>query len=301
MSRGFALPPHADSEELKRSRDAAEELFKEQRRDEGPRVFEAACAEVEQDVRHALAVTDDLLGLSGDTLRDDPLLFQMLRNFCGPPISEEDLWTLVGGPKFKRVPAEYADETAEVISLVIDSVRFPWVRAGRRPTQTEREMAVLATTTLVTSRVVATSRRGSASVRQERAVAAVLAQSGFALDESRRAIRVLDDLRRGHFSRERVIAQAKCDVPVRLRDGRLLALECKVSNGPKNGWKRVSREVGGKAESWRQHFGTQIVTGVVLAGVFDLSCLVAVQENQHVTLFWEHSLGRLADFLRTAV
>jgi hypothetical protein len=46
MSRRFALPPHASREELKRSRDIAEELFKEQRRDEGPRAFEAVCAEV---------------------------------------------------------------------------------------------------------------------------------------------------------------------------------------------------------------------------------------------------------------
>jgi hypothetical protein len=297
MSRRFAPPPHASSEELKRARDVAEELFKEQRREEGPRAFEAVCAEVEREVRHALEVTDDLLGLTGGTLREDPLLFQMLRNFCGPPISEEDLWTLVGGPKFKRVPDAYADETAEVISLVIDSVRFPWVRASRRPTVTERDMAILATTTLVAARVLATNRRGSASVRQEHEVAAILAASGFTLDESRSAIQVLDDLNRGHFSRERVIGQAKCDVPVRLRDGRLLALECKVSNGPKNGWKRVNREVGGKAESWRQHFGSQIITAVVLAGVFDLSCLVAAQESQHVALFWEHSLDRLSEFL----
>jgi hypothetical protein len=300
MSRRFASPPHASSDELKRARDVAEELFKEQRRDEGPRAFEAVCSEVEREVRHALEVTDDLLGLTGDTFREDPMLFQMLRNFCGPPISEEDLWTLVGGPKFKRVPDAYADETAEVISLVVDSVRFPWVRAARRPTAMERDMAILATTTLVASRVLATNRRGSASVRQEHAVAATLAASGFVLDESRRAIQVLDDLNRGYFSRERVVAQAKCDVPVRLRDGRLLALECKVSNGPKNGWKRVNREVGGKAESWRQHFGAQIITGVVLAGVFDLSCLVAAQESQHVTLFWEHSMDQLSEFLVSA-
>ena len=300
MSRRFTSPPHASNEELKRARDVAEELFKEQRRDEGPRAFEAVCAEVEREVRRALEVTGDLLALTGDTLREDPMLFQMLRNFCGPPISEEDLWTLVGGPKFKRVPDAYADETAEVISLVIDSVRFPWVRAARHPTVTERDMAILATTTLVASRVLATNRRGSASVRQEHAVAAILSASGFVLDESRSAIRVLDALDRGSFSRERIVAQAKCDVPVRLRDGRLLALECKVSNGPKNGWKRVNREVGGKAEAWRQYFGAQIITGVVLAGVFDLSCLVAAQESQHVALFWEHNMDQLSEFLTSA-
>lgn len=161
-------------------------------------------------------------------------------------------------------------------------------------------MAILATTTLVASRVLATNRRGSASLRQEHAVAATLSASGFVLDESRSVIRVLDALDRGCFSRERIVAQAKCDIPVRLRDGRLLALECKVSNGPKNGWKRVNREVGGKAEAWRQYFGAQIITGVVLAGVFDLSCLVAAQESQHVALFWEHNMDQLSEFLASA-
>ena len=39
---------------------------------------------------------------------------------------------------------------------------------------------------------------------------------------------------------------AKRDVPVRLRDGRLLAIECKVSNGAKNSWKRLNREIAGR-------------------------------------------------------
>ena len=300
MSKRFATPPRSTREDLAASRAQAEALFKELRRDEGPRTFETICADVDPIVRQALVATGDLLSLTGDVFRADPLLFQILRNFCGPPISEEDLWTLVGGPKFKRVPPDYADETADVISLVIDPVRFPWVKDHRPPTSIELEAAVLATTTLVASRIIATNRRGSASSRQEAAVAAVLESSGFAFDKSRAAIRALDDLARGSFSRERAVTGAKCDVPVRLRDGRLLALECKVSNGPKNSWKRVNREVGGKAETWRQQFGMQVVTGIVLAGVYDLACLVAAQDSQNVVLFWEHDLTPLADFLELA-
>jgi hypothetical protein len=300
VSKGFIVPPRSTSTELASARDHAEALFKEQRKNEGPRAFEAVCTQVEPTVREALAATGDLLSLTGDVLLNDLLLFQVLRNFCGPPISEEDLWTLVGGPKFKRMPPQYADETADVISLVIDSVRFPWVKERRKPTLTEKEAAILATTTLMASRIIATNRRGAASSRQEATVARVLESSGFNLNESRSPIRAFDDLTRGSFSRERPVAGAKCDVPVRLRDGRLLALECKVSNGPKNSWKRVNREVGGKAESWRQQFGMQVLTGVILAGVYDLSCLMTAQENQHVTLFWEYDLTPLSDFLDQA-
>lgn len=66
---------------------------------------------------------------------------------------------------------------------------------------------------------------------------------------------------------------------------------------PKNGWKRVNREVGGKAERWRQQFGSQIVTGVVLAGVLDVACLKAAQDGQNVVVFWEHEVSPLKEFV----
>lgn len=295
MPRGFSPSPQWSTSELKAGRDRSEAIFIEERRAEGPRKFAAVCDEVRPVVRDALDRTGDLLKLSGATLAANPELFQVLRNFCGPPISEEDLWTLVGA-KFKRMRPDLADDTAAVISLVIDPVRFPWVEARRPPTEYEREAAILATTVVLASRMIGTKRRGNASVRQEAAVAAVLEGAGFALDDRRDPITVPDALERGHYSHERLVAGAKCDVPVRLYDGRLLAVECKVSNGPKNGWKRVVRETGGKAETWRQYFGAQVVSAVVLAGVFDLSCLESAQRG-HVAIFWEHDLRPLAEFV----
>lgn len=285
--------------ELKQARDHAEHLFKAKRNEEGPEAFKDVCSEIEPKVRAALDATDNLRALTGDPLKADPLLFQTLRYFCGPPISEEDLWTLVGGPKFKKMREEWADDTAEVIAPVIDPVRFPWVLEERNPTQHELETAVTATTVILANREVATGRRGTASAEQEAAVGAVLGASGFTFDVVRTAIEYPDNLERGHYSKERKVGDAKCDVPVRLHDGRLLALECKVSNGPKNGWKRVAREVCGKAEAWKTKYGTQVVTAVVLAGVFDLKCLKDAQD-QGVMLFWQHDLAPLHDFVVSA-
>ncbi|BCB85731.1 XamI family restriction endonuclease [Phytohabitans suffuscus] len=299
MAIGFTQPLRWTREELLSGRNKAEALFVEERREEGPRRFAAVCADIEPVVRGALDLTNNLRNLSGETVKSDPTLFQTLRYFCGPPISEEDLWTLVGGPKFKKLPDDWADETAAVISLVLDPVRFPWVELDRDPTEIEREKAVLSTTVLLASRLIGTRRRGSASLRQEAAVGKILHDAGYDFDATRAAITVLDSLPRGHYSKERKVAEAKCDVPVRLRDGRLLAVECKVSNGPKNGWKRVVREVGGKAEIWRQVFGKQVITAVVLAGVFDLSCLEQAQRG-HVMILWEHDLTPLIEFVNRA-
>ena len=105
---------------------------------------------------------------------------------------------------------------------------------------------------------------------------------------------------RGTFSRERGLGGAKCDVPVRLRDGRLLAIKCKVSIGPKSGWERMNHETGGKAETWRRHFGSQVITAVVADSVFDLGCLVQAEDRQGVTIFWEHDLAPLERFLADA-
>lgn len=127
-----------------------------------------------------------------------------------------------------------------------------------------------------------------------------LEEAGYTRDPGRTPVVFTDDMARGSWSRERVVAGAKCDVPVRLPCGRLLALECEISNGPKNSWKRLNREVGGKADRWRGHFGTgQVLTGAVLAGVFDLACLVAAQDAG-ATVFWEHDLAPLRDFVRVA-
>lgn len=299
MPQAFAEPPRWSEEELRAARAESERRFTMLRREEGPNAFARTCAVVRPQVEAALAASNDLLALTGDVFRADPASWQVFRYVCGPPISQEDLWTLVGGPKFRTVPLAYADDTAEALRLVIDSVRFPWVAEGRAPSEEERRAAVMATTVLRSAQLLGTTRRAESSLRQEDATAAALNQAGFQLDPHRQQLRVLDELQRGTFSRERKIAGAKCDVPVRLRDGRLFAVECKVSNGPKNGWKRVNREVGGKAEGWRQKFGSQILTGVVLAGVFDLSCLVTAQDGG-VVLLWEHDLAPLADFVGRA-
>lgn len=279
-------------------RAAAQANFVAERQEEDPRAFESVCEEVLQDVLDALRQTNDLLALTGELFVGDSELFQILRNFCGPPISEEDLWTMVDH-KFKRVPAGAEERTAETIRSVLDRVRFPWVYEGRPPTREEREKAVQSTVILVASRTMATSRRGESSRRQEGAVSSALEAAGFTLHEGG-DIEFMDDLPRGTFCHEKKVGGAKCDVPVRLRDGRMLAIECKVSNGPKNGWKRVNREVGGKSVTWANGFGANLITAVVLAGVFDYSCLARAQDEQNVALFWEHDLRPLTDFISRA-
>jgi len=274
VTGGFLAPPVWTVEQLRTERDRAEDLFRIERRGEGPERYAATFGEVAPVVADALTRA----GLWGPDLEkallDDDRLWHLLRCFCGPEISEEDFWTLVG-KKFRRMPESVAVDAASVLTELVDPFRMPWLAESREPTEAELRAAILATTTLIAHQRLRTERRGSAAKSQEDEVADALLGAGFArqLSEDRQTIRLIDDLPRGLFAREQKIADAKCDVPVRLFDGRMLAIECKVSNGPKNSWKRLLREVGGKADKWRVSFGHHFITGAVVAGVFDLKCL----------------------------
>lgn len=293
----FIPPPLWTREQLKASRDVSEAAFRDEWRRRGPDAVVAACDVLRPQIESLLEATDGLRRIDGDVFRDDPYVWQLLRYVCAPVLSEENFWTLVGSSKSKRVAPQYADDAAQVISLVLDPVRFPWVTEGREPTPQESHAAILSTVVLLAAQRVGTGARGDASRHQEAAVGSVLARAGYTLDQSKSKIEVIDDLARGSYSAERHLAGAKCDVPVRLRDGRLLAIECKVSIGPKNGWKRLNRETGGKAKAWREEFGARVVTGAVINGVFDLGCLAQAQDKYGVTIFWEHDLDELFRFI----
>lgn len=292
-------PPRWSDSELEAQRANSEARFIAERTGEGAVGFYAAWDRVDLLVRAAMDITGNLRSIRGSDLVRHKDLWHVLRYFCAPPISEEDLWTLVG-QKFANVRAGFADKTAAAFLSVVDGRRFPWVEDKRDPSPIELELAIRATTVLMAHESLKTSRRGSASKAQEDQVAAALEVAGLTLDPSRTAVFPggLDEMARGTYARERKFAGAKCDIPVRLSDGRVLALECKVSNGPKNGWKRLQREVGGKAEIWTREFGKSVITGAVLAGSFDLSCLQKSQNVQGVFIFWQHDLNQLIEFVQ---
>jgi hypothetical protein len=105
----------------------------------------------------------------------------------------------------------------------------------------------------------------------------------------------------GEFCGETRLAGTRADVVVRLRDARVLAIECKVSNSAVNSYKRVVHDTGGKAATWYRELGAaQVISGAVLGGVFAPANLQDVQNNKGVALFWQHRLRDLADFVKRA-
>lgn len=285
-------------DELKAERDAAEALFIKARREAGPLAFAEMFERVRPLVSDLLERTDYGRDLGPVPLLENPALGWPLRYLTGPPISDDDLMVLIGGGRLSltRPNADRAEAAADAVRLLLDPVRFPWVAEEREPTEAEKYAALVGTALLMATERLRTERRGSESVAQEAAVADALEAAGYQRVELGKGAEIsfVDDLARGTFTRETRVYGDKCDVPVRLHDGRLLLLECKVSNSGKNSWKRLEREVGGKYDRWRAGLGAKsCVVGAVLAGVFDLATLVKAQKPG-LGIFWQHRLDHLA-------
>jgi hypothetical protein len=294
-------PPRSTEKQLENDRLEALAAFITERGQEGTKAYQATFDEIEPVVRRLFEATADLRDFRGDVFRNNPEFLPAARYLAGPPISADDLETLVGGRLGRRAPSpDVAGRVAGVLRSAWDPIRFPWLAEERGPRGGERLSAIRWTTGIWAIERLRTQRRTESSRRQESAVAGALINAGFEEGPRLRIIDMLDALPRGTFTREVTLAGSKCDIPVRLHDGRLLALECKVSNSALNSVKRLIRETGGKARAWRNAFGLQAITGAVLAGVYKLGNLLDAQENYGIAIFWELRLRALQQFVAQA-
>lgn len=143
--------PVWSSAELERDRREAEGVFRRERMEEPREVYLRVLAEFETQVSRLLDVTGDLTKL-GETEPATPVIQQVLehnellraaRYLTAPPISEDDLKTLVEAssltPRRLAADPDLLRRVAEVLMAGIDCRRFPgWNSSGPRPQRSER-------------------------------------------------------------------------------------------------------------------------------------------------------------------
>lgn len=303
MAARFPEPRRWSELELEVARIDAISDFVRRRAAEGSTAYRSAFSKAKAEVERLMHATSNLTSLdSGAAFLADPTLINVARYLDGPPVSADDLAVVAEVSRNPtRIDGSGATAIARVVRAGLDAERFPWLNATpmRQPTGDELDIAVRWTAGLWAVQLTATKLRGESASRQENAVKALLTAVGFG-EVKRRRIDTPADLAPGTFCPEALVAGAKCDVPVALRNGRLLLIECKVSSSAVNSVKRLNRETGGKAELWRAAFGAQASTAAVLAGVFRLGNLTQAQNDQRIYLYWERDLTPLADFVGTA-
>jgi hypothetical protein len=227
------------------------------------------------------------------------------RYLGAPPISEDDLKTLadtVLTPRALATDPAGAGRVRDTVLAALDPHRFPWIKAGRPPSAEEVERAVTSSAVLAAAREVEMHRRSTSKELQEGAVKEFLAGIEFKEVAARDIPMLTAAPQPGEFCGEARLAGTRADVVVRLLDGRVLAIECKVSNSSVNSYKRLVHDTGGKAATWYQQLGSaQVIPAAVMSGVYSVANLEDVQNNKRVALFWQHRLRDLADFVRQAV
>jgi hypothetical protein len=226
---------------------------------------------------------------------------RVVRYLASPLISADDLKVLseassLAPTKIKADP-DMARTIVDTVMLGLDRARFPWVSEDREPTDAEREVAIVSTTAMVASQIVQTARRNEAKDEQEGVVAELLKQNDFTQVKTRTVTNVSHFPNIGEFCMESLFGGDKADLVVRLWDGRIMPIECKVSNSSTNSVKRLNREAAKKAASWIQAFGTAtIIPAAVLSGVFKVHNLETAQ-SEGLTIFWAHRLDGMIDFV----
>lgn len=297
-----AKPPVWTDQQLEQSRSDAIAVFQKVRMEEPLDRYLDEYEEVRQTVEAVLEATVDLSELrehARDVLSEADSL-EVVRYLSGPPISADDLKVLAVAslaPGRLRGDAVMAARVVNTLLLGLDRARFPWVTEEREATPAEREAAVVATSTMISYRRTLTARANESKQEQEGAVSDFLeSECGFTKVATREVITHGDAPRKGHFCGEALFGTRKADLIITLWDGRIMPIECKVSNSSTNSKKRLNNDAAVKARIWLGEFGTQLVVpAATLSGVFNLRNLKTAQE-EGLTIWWAHVLTPLRTF-----
>lgn len=297
-------PPRWSESEFAEQIARATEIFKDERIGEPLELYSNLFDEYRDPVESLLEESVDLQELAA-VVREyitDPDKRYALRYLASPPVSDDDLKVLADAKFSKTALEKDPDAIARIVEVVLaglDRWRFPWLTEGREPTETERRIATISTTSLIATSRLQTRRRNTQKDEQEETIAAALRSIGFREVPTRNISTVLDAPAPGEYCHESLLGGSKADIIARLWDGRILAIEAKVTNSATNSVKRVNREAAAKATTWLSNFGTLgVIPCAVLSGVFKVRNLVAAQ-NVGLTIFWAHDLDQMLEFIKT--
>ena len=298
-------PPKWSPSELDAAREGAEQAFSGKRQAESQDTYLKFFDAYKGVVKEVLEQTLDLSGLdhAAAALLREQRKQEVLRYLCGPPLSSDDLKLLVKAKSLDSGrlgdSADDADRLITVVKRWHDRRRFPWIEAGRAATETEKQVAITATTALLAMRRTETRRRALGSEAQELAVCEALLDAGFEQVGTRRVTTLSEAPMPKQFCRESLLGSRKADFIIGLLDRRTLALECKVSSSAVNSIKRLNNDAAAKASTWRSEFGTsQVVPAAVLEGVYALTNLVDAQDRG-LAIFWAHHLESMIGWIQS--
>lgn len=247
-------------------------------------------------------MTDNLLSLEkkGVQLLKEGYL-DTLRYMERPTLSLDDFKNL-SGLKTKKIKNLAKSENATLaMRFIIHNLNyriFPWLSSNRKPSAEELLVAKIAVASLIADQKKKTMLRNQQSHAQEEAVRKALINAGLKKVKGHNIDNLDQRPKPGEiFDREVSIGGIKADIVLGLFDGRIMALECKVSNSAVNSHKRLNHEIVDKIVKWNKFFDRNtFLGGCVLQGIFTINNLISAQQDG-VAIFWSDNLSELVRFV----
>ncbi|MFC6714295.1 XamI restriction endonuclease [Branchiibius hedensis] len=301
-----ATPPRWDNEQLTSDRLTATTQFREERTTEPLDHYLEFYEDAYSVFADVMEASDDLRKLRETAA--DLLLNKSRQHLCryvaSPPLSEDDLKTLgdcslaIGALKANP---DNIDILMEYILMGLDRERFPWVGEDREPSESERQAAIVSTAAMFAMRKMETFRRGRGKAFEKALKVYLAEECGLTEVKATVISNASQGPQIGEFSGESSVVGGKADIVVRLFDGRLLPIECKVSNSETNSYKRLIHDCGEKAQAWVADLGVANCLPVAaLSGCYSLGNLNKAQ-NMGLTLIWSHDFEPLGTFIESTL
>ncbi len=282
-----------------------------------PEAFRETRVKTTEHVRAALLATRDLRAIDAATLKANPEALPTLRMCTAPPLAVDRLVGLASASKSligsmeegrlaKRMRAELLDENlnrvCHVLSKLLDRDIFPWLDAGKEPTDHERERASTIVADRLCSAVANPIVRNAQEQRQLALIASWLDERNYR-KQPHPAGRPLAEMEAGTYAfRMNVIVgeSVKVNIPIdavvqpkRAQPGRLpILIEAKSAGDFTNTNKRRKEEAT-KIRQLQASYGGDVIFVLFLCGYFG-SDYLGYEAAEGIDWVWEHRIDDLA-------
>lgn len=282
-----------------------------------PEAFRSTRTKTTERVKAGLIATGDLRNIDCATLRASPGALPTLRMCTAPPLAVDRLVGLSGANKgligsmeegklAARMKAELLDENitkvCQVLTKLLDRDIFPWLDAGKPPTDHERDRASTIVADRLCSAVANPIVRNAQEQRQLALIADWLDTRGYR-KHAAQGVQPLKNMEPGTYSfRMNVLVgkAVKVNIPIDAvvqpkklrRNGLPVLIEAKSAGDFTNTNKRRKEEAT-KIHQLKAAYGKDVCFVLFLCGYFG-SDYLGYEAAEGLDWVWEHRIDDLA-------
>jgi len=281
-----------------------------------PEAFRSTRVKTTEHVKASLLAMDDLRKLDCGTLRANPGSMPTLRMCTAPPLAVDRLVGLAGANKsligsmeegklaIRMKPellSRHLESVCGVLTKLLDHDIFPWLNAGKAPTDRERDRASTIIADRLCSAVANPIVRNAQEQRQLAMIGDFLDRRGYRR-QAHPAGKALRKMEPGTYALRMNLTvgkTVKVNIPVdvviqpkKLRKGSLpILIEAKSAGDFTNTNKRRKEEAT-KIHQLRASYGPSVAFVLFLCGYFG-SDYLGYEAAEGIDWVWEHRIGDL--------